>query len=72
VFPRRNYPAVYLRRPTPLSAQILRVQCIIVINGTNRPDSSRCGSVAINTNVRHELSGRRAAVLRSGDASWTS
>ena len=72
VFPRRNCPAVHLRRPAPLSAQILRAECIMVLNGTGKPDSSRCGSVAINASARHELSGRRAAVLRSGDPSWTS
>jgi hypothetical protein len=72
VFPRRNYPAVHLRRPAPLSAQMPRAECIMVLNGTGKPDASRCGSVAINTSARHELSGRRAAVLRSGDPSWTS
>jgi hypothetical protein len=72
VFPRRNCLAVHLRRPDPLSAQILRAECIMVLNGTGKPDSSRCGSVAINASARHELSGRRAAVLRSVDPSWTS
>jgi hypothetical protein len=72
VFPRRNCPAVYLHRLAPLSAQILRAECIIVLNGTGKPDSSRCGSVAINASARHGLSGRRAAVLRLGDPSWTS
>jgi hypothetical protein len=64
VFPRRNCPAVHLRRPAALSAQILRAECIMVLNGTGKPDSSRCGSVAINAGARHELSSRRGAVLR--------
>jgi hypothetical protein len=72
VFPRRNCPAVHLRRPAPLSGQNLRAECIMVLNGTGKPDSSRCGSVAINASARHELSSRRAAVLRLGDPSWTS
>jgi hypothetical protein len=72
VFPRRNCPAVHLRRPAPLSAQILRAECIMVLNGTARPDSSQCGSLAINASARHELSSGRAAVLRLGDPSWTS
>jgi hypothetical protein len=32
VFPRRNRPAVHLRRPAPLSAGILRAKSIMVIN----------------------------------------
>jgi hypothetical protein len=38
----------------------------MVLNGTVKPDSSRCGSVAINASTRLALSGRRAAVLRFG------
>jgi hypothetical protein len=72
LFPRRNYPAVHLRRPTPLSAQILRAECIMVLNGTGKPGSSRCASVAINASAPHEFSNRRAAVLRLGDPSWIS
>jgi hypothetical protein len=71
LFPRRNYPAVHLRRPTPLSAQILRAEYIMVLNGTGKSDSSRCGPVPINANARDQLSSRRAAVLRLGDPSWT-
>jgi hypothetical protein len=36
----------------------------MVLNGTVKPDSSRCGSVAINASARLALGGRRGAVLR--------
>jgi hypothetical protein len=62
VLPRRNCPAVHLRHPALLSAQIQRAECIMVLNG---PPGRMQMRVDLN---RHKRALRAQQPARCGSA----